>query len=31
MIEFEETGLMGSHLFDGERMIFGGFQPIVEK
>ena len=31
MIEFEETGLMGSHLFDGKRMIFGGFQPIVEK
>ena len=30
MNEFEETGLMASHLFDGKRMIFGGFETIVE-
>jgi uncharacterized protein YbaA (DUF1428 family) len=30
MNEFEETGLMASHLFDGKRMIFGGFEPIVD-
>ena len=30
MTEFEETGLMASHLFDGKRMIFGGFETLVE-
>ena len=30
MCDFEEMGLMASHLFDGQRMIFGGFDVIVE-
>ena len=30
MNEFEESGLMASHLFDGKRMIFGGFETLVE-
>ena len=30
MDEFEATGFRASHLFDGQRMIFGGFETIVE-
>ena len=30
MQEFEATGFQASHLFDGQRMIFGGFEAIVE-
>ena len=30
MDEFEATGFRASHLFDGQRMIFGGFETVVE-
>ena len=30
MKDFEEAGIMGSDLFDGKRMIFGGFETIYE-
>lgn len=30
MQEFEDTGFQASHLFDGQRMVFGGFETIVE-
>lgn len=30
MQDFEEAGIVGSDIFDGKRMIFGGFEPIYE-
>ncbi|MCA8901738.1 MAG: DUF1428 domain-containing protein [Hyphomonas sp.] len=30
MEEFEATGFQASHLFDGQRMVFGGFESILE-
>jgi uncharacterized protein YbaA (DUF1428 family) len=30
MQDFEEAGITGMDLFDGKRMIFGGFEPIYE-
>ena len=30
MQDFEAAGITGSDIFDGKRMIFGGFEPIYE-
>lgn len=30
MQDFEEAGITGMDVFDGKRMIFGGFEPIYE-
>ncbi|MEZ5945559.1 MAG: DUF1428 domain-containing protein [Hyphomonas sp.] len=30
MQEFEDMGLQASHLFDGKRMVFGGFDVMVD-